>query len=192
MQYFRTMQVAFYQSESEQPHPGRARAIIKAHPEVRELMVRNPWTALIAVWILMMQTAIAFGMGQLGFRLLVGQSADRLLRWRVRQSCELRHHSRCHAQPDFPEAELEQNGGHHRRSSQSHTRRDGFSCLSFEASFASGRLRIRRRPGEPLGGTTRGQQMVSQGDLAHALSVFSTDPAATIESDQDVGPLVLP
>src|SRR4029453_5899253 len=61
------MQVAFYQSESEQPHPGRARAIIKAHPEVRELMVRNPWTALIAVSILVMQTAIAFGMGQLGF-----------------------------------------------------------------------------------------------------------------------------
>ena len=29
------MQAAFYQSESEQPHPGRARAIIKAHPEVR-------------------------------------------------------------------------------------------------------------------------------------------------------------
>jgi len=61
------MQVAFYQSESEQPHPGRARAIIKAHPEVRELMVRNPWTALIAVSILVMQTTIAFGMGQLGF-----------------------------------------------------------------------------------------------------------------------------
>ena len=61
------MQVAFYQSESEQPHPGRARAIIKAHPEVRELMVRNPWTALIAVSILLVQTALAFGMGQLGF-----------------------------------------------------------------------------------------------------------------------------
>ena len=45
------MQAAFYQSESEQPHPGRARAIIKAHPEVRELMVRNPWTALIALSI---------------------------------------------------------------------------------------------------------------------------------------------
>jgi len=44
------MQAAFYQSESDQPHPGRARAIIKAHPEVRRLMVRNPWTALIAVW----------------------------------------------------------------------------------------------------------------------------------------------
>jgi len=35
------MQVAFYQSESEQPHPGRARAIIKAHPEVRELTIQG-------------------------------------------------------------------------------------------------------------------------------------------------------
>src|SRR5581483_3745573 len=35
------------------------------------------------------------------------------------------------------------------------------------------------------------QQMVSQGDLAHALSVFSTDAPTTFESDQDVGPLVL-
>ena len=62
------MQVAFFPSESEQPHPGRARAIIKAHPEVRELMVRNPWTALIAISIFcVMQTAIAAGMGQLGF-----------------------------------------------------------------------------------------------------------------------------
>src|SRR5438034_1838599 len=61
------MQAAYYQSDSEQPHPGRARAIIKAHPEVRQLMVRNPWTALIAASILFMQTAIAFGMGQLGF-----------------------------------------------------------------------------------------------------------------------------
>src|ERR1044072_3725380 len=61
------MQDAFYQSESEQPHPGRAREIIKAHPEVRQLMVRNPWTALIAVSIVCMQTAIAFWMGALGF-----------------------------------------------------------------------------------------------------------------------------
>ena len=61
------MQAAFYQSEFDQPHPGRARAIIKTHPEVRQLMVRNPWTALIAVSILIMQTAIAFGMGRLGF-----------------------------------------------------------------------------------------------------------------------------
>src|SRR4026208_498698 len=61
------MQVAFYQFEFEQPHRGRHRPLTKAHPEVRELMVRNPWTALIAVSILVMQTGIAFGMGQLGF-----------------------------------------------------------------------------------------------------------------------------
>ena len=61
------MQAAFYQSESDQPHPGRARAVIKAHPEVRQLMVRNPWTALIAVSIVILQTEIAYGMGTLGF-----------------------------------------------------------------------------------------------------------------------------
>src|SRR5213595_3865002 len=33
--------------------------------------------------------------------------------------------------------------------------------------------------------------MVSQGDLAHALSVFPTDSAASVESDHDVGPMVL-
>jgi len=61
------MQEAFYQSESDQPHPGRARELIKAHPEVRQLMVRNPWTALIAVSIVILQTAIACAMGSLGF-----------------------------------------------------------------------------------------------------------------------------
>jgi sphingolipid delta-4 desaturase len=61
------MQAAFYQSELDQPHPARARAIIKAYPEVRHLMVRNPWTALIAVAIVVLQTAIAYGMGLLGF-----------------------------------------------------------------------------------------------------------------------------
>ncbi len=61
------MQAFFHQSELDQPHPARARAIIKAHPEVRQLMVRNPYTALIALSLLIMQTAIAFGMGTLGF-----------------------------------------------------------------------------------------------------------------------------
>src|SRR5437667_2714665 len=61
------MQTAFYQSELDQPHPGRARTIIKAHPAVRQLMVRNPYTALIAVSLVLIQTAIAYGMGKLGF-----------------------------------------------------------------------------------------------------------------------------
>src|SRR6266566_4802822 len=33
--------------------------------------------------------------------------------------------------------------------------------------------------------------MVSQGDLAHALSVFPTDPAASVKGDQNVGPVFL-
>jgi sphingolipid delta-4 desaturase len=57
----------FYQSKNEQPHPARARAIIKAHPEVRRLMVRNPHTALIALGVVVLQTAIAYVMGRLGF-----------------------------------------------------------------------------------------------------------------------------
>src|SRR5438094_9620652 len=60
------MQGLFHQSEFDQPHPSRARAIIKAHPEVRQLMVRNPYTALIALSLVIMQTAIAYGMGTLG------------------------------------------------------------------------------------------------------------------------------
>lgn len=61
------MQAAFYQSGFEHPHGGRARALVKAHPEVRALMTRNPWTALIALSIVVLQTSIAFWMGRLGF-----------------------------------------------------------------------------------------------------------------------------
>lgn len=61
------MQGAFYRSKADQPHPARARAIIKAHPDVRQLMVRNPYTALIALSIVIMQTSIAYWMGTLGF-----------------------------------------------------------------------------------------------------------------------------
>ena len=39
---------------------------MKAHPEVRQLMVRNPSTALIAVTIVVLQTVVAFWMGRLG------------------------------------------------------------------------------------------------------------------------------
>src|SRR5919204_2317340 len=61
------MQAAFYQSESDHPHAGRARAIVKAHPEVRQLMVRNPWTAAIALSIVVLQTSFAWWFGTLGF-----------------------------------------------------------------------------------------------------------------------------
>ncbi|HJX98983.1 MAG TPA: fatty acid desaturase [Chthoniobacterales bacterium] len=60
------MRDAFYQSGIEHPHLGRARALLKAHPEIRQLMVRNPWTALIALSVVVFQTGIAFAMGKLG------------------------------------------------------------------------------------------------------------------------------
>jgi sphingolipid delta-4 desaturase len=60
------MQGGFFQSHSDHPHGGRARDIMAAHPEVRQLMVRNPWTAAIAVSIVIGQTAIAFAFGKLG------------------------------------------------------------------------------------------------------------------------------
>jgi sphingolipid delta-4 desaturase len=60
------MQPVFHRSEFDQPHPARTRAIMKAHPEVRQLMARNPYTAFIAVTIVVVQTAIAFWMGKLG------------------------------------------------------------------------------------------------------------------------------
>ena len=46
------MRKEFHYSQDDQPHPERTRAILKAHPEVRSLMGRNPATALIAVLIL--------------------------------------------------------------------------------------------------------------------------------------------
>ncbi len=61
------MQQDFHRAEFDQPHPERTRAIMKAHPEVRNLIGRNPYTALIMIFILVLQTAIAFGMGKLGF-----------------------------------------------------------------------------------------------------------------------------
>jgi sphingolipid delta-4 desaturase len=60
------MQENFYQAEFDQPHPERTRAILKAHPEVRSLMGRNPFTALIALLVLAVQSAIAFGVSRLG------------------------------------------------------------------------------------------------------------------------------
>jgi sphingolipid delta-4 desaturase len=58
---------SFFHSELGHPHTGRARAIIKAHPEVRQLMGRNPWTLLIALVVVSLQTGLAFLFGKLGF-----------------------------------------------------------------------------------------------------------------------------
>ncbi|MFL6584734.1 MAG: fatty acid desaturase [Chthoniobacterales bacterium] len=62
------MQTTFFHSELDQPHPERTRAMIKAHPEIRALFGRNPYTALITLCVVALQTSIAFAMGRLGWQ----------------------------------------------------------------------------------------------------------------------------
>lgn len=60
------MQQDFHKSTVNQPHPLRTRQILKAHPEVKSLFTRNPYTALIMLAVLALQTGIAWYMGHLG------------------------------------------------------------------------------------------------------------------------------
>jgi sphingolipid delta-4 desaturase len=56
----------FIKSMEDEPHPARSRALLKAHPELRQLMGRNPYTALIALTLFAGQSALAFWIGSLG------------------------------------------------------------------------------------------------------------------------------
>jgi sphingolipid delta-4 desaturase len=60
------MSLAFQPILADQPHPGRAQAILKAHPEIRKLMGRNRWTAVVMFGLVALQLAISWQMGQLG------------------------------------------------------------------------------------------------------------------------------
>lgn len=50
----------FKHTDSPEPHRGRTKMILQAHPEVRELLGNNPWTFLILLGVVATQTAIAF------------------------------------------------------------------------------------------------------------------------------------
>lgn len=60
------MQTDFFRMPGQDPHKARARAILAAHPEVRSLFGRNPWTAAITVGIVAAQTIVACYLGTLG------------------------------------------------------------------------------------------------------------------------------
>src|SRR5258708_10531353 len=60
------MRGGFYHSSVNQPHPDRTRAILKRHPEVRRLIGRNPWTALVMLLVLGLQCVMAWVFGRLG------------------------------------------------------------------------------------------------------------------------------
>ena len=50
----------FQYSDQPEPHKQRTRDILKAHPEVRELIGRNSLSALIVVFVVLIQLALAF------------------------------------------------------------------------------------------------------------------------------------
>lgn len=54
------IRAAFVVSESPEPHKERTRALLQAHPEVRALITRNPYSALLVAAIVAGQLAIAF------------------------------------------------------------------------------------------------------------------------------------
>ena len=56
----------FHKSLIDQPHPERTRSIMNAHPEVRSLIGRNPWTAAIMLFVLSVQVGMAYMLGHLG------------------------------------------------------------------------------------------------------------------------------
>lgn len=62
----KTNVAGFFASADAQPHPARTKAILKAHPEIRQLMGRNPWTGLVLLFILGMQLSIAGSLAWLG------------------------------------------------------------------------------------------------------------------------------
>jgi sphingolipid 4-desaturase/C4-monooxygenase len=59
------MQSGFFSAIDGEPHAERTRAILRTHPEVRRLFGRNPWTALIMIAVVALQTTIAGLLGTL-------------------------------------------------------------------------------------------------------------------------------
>lgn len=57
--------------DEPQPHPGRARQLLEAHPEVRDLLGPNPRSALWVVALVAVQIAVAAGLSQAPWWLVV-------------------------------------------------------------------------------------------------------------------------
>ncbi len=53
---------SFRVSEQPEPHKARTRAILQAHPEVRSLIGRNPWSFAIICGVVCLQLGLAFGL----------------------------------------------------------------------------------------------------------------------------------
>lgn len=56
----------YYSSEIEEPHKDRCKSILKEHPQVTQLIGRNPYTAVILLFIVFLQISLAAYLGGLG------------------------------------------------------------------------------------------------------------------------------
>ncbi|MEL6866769.1 MAG: fatty acid desaturase [Bacteroidota bacterium] len=61
------IQTDFHLTEAPHPHMTRCKEIMKKHPEIAQLMGRNPYTAVILFGLVGLQFSIAYWMGSLGF-----------------------------------------------------------------------------------------------------------------------------
>lgn len=59
---------AYYTSAEDEPHKTRCRDILRAHPEVKELIGRNPWTGAVLLFLLTLQIGIASQVGSAGLQ----------------------------------------------------------------------------------------------------------------------------
>ena len=50
----------FQYSDQPEPHKERTKQILKAHPEVRNLIGRNPVSAVITIFVVALQFVIAY------------------------------------------------------------------------------------------------------------------------------------
>ena len=54
-------------SDQREPHALRAREILRNHAEIRSLAGRNPWSVLLVVGLVLVQTALAAVLGRAPF-----------------------------------------------------------------------------------------------------------------------------
>ena len=65
-------QATFTHSDEKEPHVGRTKRILKAHPEVKQLMGKNPYTFLIILATVAGQLGLAWAVGQQSWGWIIG------------------------------------------------------------------------------------------------------------------------
>ena len=74
----------FLYSQSQEPHRERTKTLLRSHPELRRLIGKNPYTALMILGCVSLQV----GAGVSGERLtMVGNPVDGVYRWGLREPC---------------------------------------------------------------------------------------------------------